>query len=45
MSVLVDLIGDEDLQNFAATDGPLSRALKQYAADEDTDSDSELEDY
>jgi len=44
MSVLVDLLGDEELQDFAATDSTLSRALKQYVAEEE-DLDSEPEDY
>jgi uncharacterized protein YqeY len=35
MSVLVDLLGDEELQDFTSTDSTLSRALKQYVTDED----------
>jgi len=30
MSVMVDLLGDQDLKEFGATDGALSRALKEY---------------
>jgi uncharacterized protein YqeY len=43
MSVLVDMLGDAELQDLAATDGSLSRALKQYAAEEDDD--EEIGDY
>jgi len=30
MSVMVDLLADHDLKEFGATDGALSRALKEY---------------
>ena len=36
MSVLVDLLGDIDLQEFGSTDGNLKKALKEYV-EEDTD--------
>jgi hypothetical protein len=37
MSVLVDLLGDVDLQEFGGTDGNLKKALKEYVVEEDTD--------
>ena len=39
MSVMVDMLSDTELQEFAATDAPLSRALKEYVTDEDNDYD------
>lgn len=42
MSVLVDMLSDEELQDFGGSDPTLSRALKEYAAeDEDIDYDEE----
>ena len=37
MSVLVDLLGDVDLQEFGGTDSNLKKALKEYVVEEDTD--------
>ena len=37
MSVLVDLLGDVDLQEFGSTDSNLKKALKEYVVEEDTD--------
>ena len=37
MSILVDLLSDIELKEFSATDAPLSRAYKEYAADPDED--------
>lgn len=34
MSVMVDMLGDQDLKEFGGTDATLKRALKEYA-DED----------
>lgn len=44
MSVMVDMLGDQELRDFGSTDSVLKRALKEYSADEedeDTDEDSE----
>lgn len=42
MSVLVDMLSDEELQDFGGSDPTLSKALKEYAAeDEDIDYDEE----
>jgi len=35
MSVLVDLLSDDQLREFGATDVPLGRALKEYSIEED----------
>ena len=37
MSVLVDMLSDEQLKEFAATDPQLSRALKEYSYEEEED--------
>lgn len=37
MSVMVDLLGDQELKEFGAADNILTRALKEYAADEPDD--------
>ncbi len=44
MSVMVDLLGDEDIKEFGTTDTALSRALKEYSHDEIDDHDSEEDD-
>ena len=43
MSIMVDLLGDQELREFGSTDSSLKKALKEYSADdeEDTDEDSE----
>jgi hypothetical protein len=37
MSVLVDMLGDVDLQEFGNTDSSLKKALKEYVQDEEDD--------
>ena len=37
MSVLVDMLGDIELQEFGGIDGNLKKALKEYVVEEDTD--------
>jgi hypothetical protein len=37
LSVMVDMLGDQELKEFSATDAALKRAFKQYAEDEDLD--------
>jgi uncharacterized protein YqeY len=34
MSVMVDMLGDQELKEFGGTDSTLKRALKEYAGDE-----------
>ena len=42
MSIMVDLLGDQELRDFGSTDSSLKRALKEYSADDDEeDTDSE----
>lgn len=44
MSVMVDMLGDQELKEFGTTDATLKRALKEYTSDdkaEDDDSDGE----
>jgi hypothetical protein len=41
MSVIVDMLSDEELANFGGTDGITKKALKEYSADEEDDSDNE----
>jgi hypothetical protein len=37
MSVMVDMLNDVELKEFGAVDAALSRALKEYSVDEDSD--------
>lgn len=37
MSVMVDMLSDEELKEFSATDAVLARALKEYVVDEEPD--------
>ena len=39
MSVMVDMLGDQELKEFGGTDSTLKRALKEYTADEESDDD------
>jgi uncharacterized protein YqeY len=43
MSVMVDMLGDQELKEFGGTDNTLKRALKEYSADDDTDEDEDGE--
>jgi uncharacterized protein YqeY len=44
MSVMVDMLGDQELKEFGSTDATLKKALKEYTADEE-DEDYKDEDY
>jgi uncharacterized protein YqeY len=44
MSVMVDMLSDQELQEFGSTDSSLKRALKEYTA-EDADDDANGEDW
>ena len=37
MSIMVDMLGDIELQEFGATDSNLKKALKEYVVEEDND--------
>ena len=37
MSVMVDMLSDEELKEFGATDAALARALKEYVSEDDLD--------
>ena len=41
MSVMVDLLSDQDLREFSGTDNTLKKALKEYSGDEDTDEEDD----
>jgi uncharacterized protein YqeY len=41
MSVMVDLLGDQELRDFGTTDSSLKKALKEYSADDDSDEDDD----
>jgi uncharacterized protein YqeY len=43
MSVMVDMLGDQELKEFGGTDNILKRALKEYSSDDDTDEDEDGE--
>ena len=44
MSVMVDMLSDEELRDFGGTDGTTKKALKEYSADEE-DADEDGEDW
>jgi hypothetical protein len=44
-SVLVDLLGDDDLKAFAATDTFTKASFREYSDDYDEKSDDEEDDY
>lgn len=37
MSILVDMLGDQELKEFSGTDSALKRAHKEYAVEDDED--------
>jgi hypothetical protein len=37
MSVMVDMLSDEELKEFGSTDAVLARALKEYVVDDEPD--------
>ena len=39
MSVMVDMLGDQELKEFGTTDATLKKALKEYSTDEDDTED------
>jgi uncharacterized protein YqeY len=45
LSVMVDMLGDQELKEFSATDAALKRAFKQYADDEEDDDLGEDDEY
>lgn len=45
MSVMVDMLGDQELKEFGTTDATLKRALKEYSTDEDDVEDVDGEDW
>jgi len=45
MSVMVDMLGDQELKEFGGTDATLKRALKEYTAEEEFDDDDDGEDW
>ena len=44
MSVMVDLLSDDELKEFSGTDSSLNRAYKEYASDSEDDEDYNLDD-
>jgi hypothetical protein len=45
MSVMVDMLGDQELKEFGTTDAVLKRALKEYTADEEDVEDVDGEEW
>ncbi len=41
MSVMVDMLSDEELKEFGSTDAALARALKEYVTEDDADIDDD----
>jgi uncharacterized protein YqeY len=41
MSVMVDMLSDQELQEFGTADSTLKRALKEYTAEDAEDDDGE----
>ena len=45
MSVMVDLLGDQELKEFGTTDATLKKALKEYSTDDDDIEEVDGEDW
>ena len=45
MSVMVDMLSDEELRDFGGADNTLKRALKEYVDEESYDEDEEDSDW
>jgi len=45
MSIMVDMLGDQELKEFGTTDATLKKALKEYSTDEDDIEDVDGEDW
>lgn len=45
MSVMVDMLGDQELKEFGTTDSTLKKALKEYSADEEDDSEGDIDEW
>ena len=43
MSVMVDMLGDQELKEFGGTDSTLKRAFKEYSTDDDDIEDDDEE--
>jgi uncharacterized protein YqeY len=41
MSVMVDMLSDEELNNFGGTDSTTKRALKEYSSDDEDDEEED----
>jgi len=41
MSVMVDMLGDQELKEFGTTDATLKRALKEYSDDEEEEEEED----
>jgi uncharacterized protein YqeY len=41
MSVMVDMLSDEELNNFGGTDSTTKRALKEYSQDDEDEDDKD----
>jgi uncharacterized protein YqeY len=41
MSVMVDMLGDQELKEFGTTDATLKRALKEYTADDEAEDEDD----
>jgi uncharacterized protein YqeY len=39
MSVMVDMLGDQELKEFGGTDNTLKKALKEYVSEDEDDDD------
>jgi uncharacterized protein YqeY len=45
MSVMVDMLGDQELKEFGTTDATLKKALKEYSTDDDDIEDVDGEEW
>lgn len=45
MSVMVDMLGDQELKEFGGTDSVLKRALKEYTADDEADDEDDNDEW
>ena len=45
MSVMVDMLGDQELKEFGTTDATLKKALKEYTSDNEDDNEGDIDEW
>ena len=45
MSIMVDMLGDQELKEFGGTDATLKKALKEYTSDDGDDNEGDNDEW